>query len=174
MATKTYKREHGLTIEQLNAIELLVIGKTDKETAEAVGVNRVTITKWRLYDPYFQAELNRKRKEIWGSAVDKFRALLLKALNTIEKAIEEGDAKLAIEILRITGMDMAKGGNSLGTYLVGEPEAEKILEKLVEEKKRKEMLKAFPTPTDLEKKNILHELDELATRLEKLQARTGT
>jgi len=108
MATKTYKREHGLTIEQLNAVELLVMGKTDKEVAEAVGVNRVTVTKWRLYDPYFQAELNRRRKEIWGVVVDRFRSLLLKALNTVEKAIEEGDARTAIEILRMAGLDMTK------------------------------------------------------------------
>lgn len=174
MATKTYKREHGLTIEQLNAVELLVMGKTDKEVAEAVGVNRVTVTKWRLYDPYFQAELNRRRKEIWGVAVDRFRSLLLKALNTVEKAIEEGDARTAIEILRMAGLDMTKGGSSLGTYLVGETEAEKILEELAEAKRREAMFNAFPAPTDWEKKSVLDELEELATRLERLQARTGT
>ncbi|MEH7558846.1 hypothetical protein V7165_26250, partial [Priestia megaterium] len=70
-ATKSYKREQGLTIEQLNAIDLLVGGKTDQEVADKINVNRVTVTKWRNYDIYFQAELNKRRKEIWGASIDK-------------------------------------------------------------------------------------------------------
>jgi transposase len=51
MGTNGYIRQRGLTIEQRNAIDLLVTGKTDTETAEAVGVHRVTVTKWRNADP---------------------------------------------------------------------------------------------------------------------------
>ena len=40
-ATNSYKRLHGLTIEQENAINLLTAGKTDQKTADAVGVHRV-------------------------------------------------------------------------------------------------------------------------------------
>lgn len=47
MRTTGYVRQHGLTIEQRNAIDLLVTGKTDTETADSVGVHRVTVTKWR-------------------------------------------------------------------------------------------------------------------------------
>jgi hypothetical protein len=35
MGQKNYKREHWLTIEQLNAIDLLVTGKTDQAVADA-------------------------------------------------------------------------------------------------------------------------------------------
>jgi hypothetical protein len=63
--------------------------------------------------------------------------------------------------------------NTLETYLVGETEAEKILDELAEAKKREEMFNAFPT-ADWEKKSVLDELEELARRLERLQARTGT
>jgi len=35
-----------LTPEQLNAIDLLIFGKTDKEVAETIGVGRNTISKW--------------------------------------------------------------------------------------------------------------------------------
>lgn len=172
--TNANKSQHKeLSIEQLNAIDLLVMGKTDREVAEAVGVHRCTVTSWRLYNPYFQAELNRKRKEVWGAAVDRFRSLLMKALDTVEKALDEGDAKTTIELLRMAGLDMTRGGSTLGTYLVGEDNPEKILEELAEAKKREEMFRTFPPPTDWEKRNALEELEELARRLERLQARTG-
>ena len=34
--TNSYKREQGLTIEQLNAIDLLVIGKVDQDVADKI------------------------------------------------------------------------------------------------------------------------------------------
>ena len=75
-ATGRYKRRHGPTVEQLNAIDHLVHGATDQETAEAVGVHRVTVTRWRNYDVVFQAELNRRRREVWQVSTDRLRALL--------------------------------------------------------------------------------------------------
>jgi len=111
---------------------------------------------------------NRRRKEVWGAAVDKLRSLLLKALDTVEKAIEEGDAKVAIEVLRMAGMDMTKGGGTLGTYLIGADDPEQILEEITEKKALEERLRVFPPPTDWEKKKTLHELEELARKLEGL------
>ena len=67
MSQKNYKREHWLTIEQLNAIDLLVTGKTDQAVADAVGVARPTVTCWRLYDPHFEAALNQRRVVSLGS-----------------------------------------------------------------------------------------------------------
>ena len=166
--TDKKRQKETLSIEQLNAIDLLVLGKCDREVAEAVGVARQTVTSWRLYNPYFQGELNRRRKEVWGAAVDKLRSLLLKALDTVEKAIEEGDAKVAIEVLRMAGMDMTKGGGTLGTYLIGADDPEQILEEITEKKALEERLRVFPPPTDWEKKKPLHELEELARKLEGL------
>lgn len=65
----------NLTIEQQNAIELLVQGISDREVAEKINFARETVTRWRNENPYFQAELNRKRQEIWGAAQDRLRAL---------------------------------------------------------------------------------------------------
>jgi FixJ family two-component response regulator len=45
VATNDYRRLRGLTTRQKNAIDLLVRGTTDEETAGAVGVHRVTVTK---------------------------------------------------------------------------------------------------------------------------------
>lgn len=169
MATKSYKREHGLTAKQLVAIDCLLMGKTDREAAEVAGVNRVTITKWRLYDPYFQAELNRRRAEIWNAAVDRLRNLILKALDVVEKSLDQGDVKTALEIVKMSGLDMTKPGGDLGTYGIGPTEAEEIVEELVTAEKRKAWLKPIYAPSEREKMDFWSRLEELAQELQKLQ-----
>jgi hypothetical protein len=62
-----------LTPEQLNAIDLLILGKTDREVAEIVGVRRETITKWHK-NPFFMAELNIKREALWIDSKLRLRA----------------------------------------------------------------------------------------------------
>lgn len=52
-------KSRQLSVQQLNAVELLILGKSDREVAEQVGVTRQTVSGWRLHDPFFQAELNR-------------------------------------------------------------------------------------------------------------------
>jgi hypothetical protein len=160
---KNYKRQQGLTIEQLNAIDLLVTGMSDQEVADKVGVNRVTVTSWRLYDPYFQAELNKRRKEIWGASIDKMRNLIPKALETVENAIKQGDVKTALEFLKMAGMGDVFVGN------IGEDEPEKIIEKLAKEKEEKARFDLATHSREVYKKSVLDELDELADRLLRLQ-----
>jgi hypothetical protein len=113
-ATNGYKRQHGLTVKQENAIDLLVTGKTDGQVAEAVGLHRVTVTKWRLYDPWFQAELNRRRLDLWGVAAERLRALLPKALDVIERELDGPlPYAVALNVLKLTGLD--KAGPPTGT-----------------------------------------------------------
>ena len=131
--TSDYKREHGLTIKQENALDLLVLGETDAATAEAVGVNRVTVTKWRNYDPCFQAELNRRRQDVWGASVDRLRSLLPRALDALEDELQHGKqrGRLAIEVLRLAGLDRSgQNESSLETYGVGSPDADVIIDSL--------------------------------------------
>src|SRR5262245_53469627 len=87
--TAVYQRQHkrGLTMPQLSAIDVLVTGKTDKETAELLNLSRTCVTKWRLYDPVFQAALNRRRAEVWGSGIDRLRSLIPKALDVLAEAL---------------------------------------------------------------------------------------
>jgi len=134
------QQKEVLSIEQLNAIDLLVLGKTDRDVAEAVGVHRCTVTSWRLDNFHFQAELNRRRKEVWGAAVDRFRSLLLKALDIVEQALEQGDAKAALEILKMAGLDFSRSGDkTLGSYLVGGDTVEKIVDEAIAEERQREL-----------------------------------
>jgi hypothetical protein len=106
-ATPVYARQHSETptLAQQNAIDLLAAGKTDQETAELLELHRTTVTKWRLYDPVFQAALNRRRAEIWGATGDRLRSLLPKALDTLAAILDEPEnpsrLKAAVELLRL-------------------------------------------------------------------------
>ncbi len=96
--------EDKLSVEQLNAIDVLVLGKTDQETAKAVGVARETVNRWKNENPYFAAELNKQRKQLWGANGDRLRPLTTKAVDAIETALDAGDSKSAIEVLKAVGI----------------------------------------------------------------------
>ena len=64
----------------------------------------MTVTKWRLYDPWFRAELNRRRQDIWGAAGERLRAMLPRAMDAIEKELEQGDGKTAVQVLKLAGL----------------------------------------------------------------------
>jgi len=125
---KQDKSKQKLSVEQLNAIDLLVTGKTDQEVADLVGVSRSTVTFWRLYNPTFAAELNKRRKEVWGAAGDRMRTLLLKAFDVVESALNAGDIKAALEFLKVAGVNNIKLDN------IGPEEPEEII-KAEKEKK---------------------------------------
>jgi len=157
MPTKADKKQQkSLSIEQLNAIDLLVMGKSDREVAEAVGVHRTTVTGWRLYNPHFQAALNRRRKEVFGAAVDRFRSLLQKALDVVEGALEEGDPKIAMEVLKMAGF----GEMDIG--MIGSDDPEEIIAKEAEKE-------AFSIPVgDWNKQSVLEKLKKREKELMEL------
>lgn len=97
-------QDSNLSVEQLNAIDILVQGKTDQETALAVGVARETVTRWRNDNPHFAAELNKQRRLIWGTGQDRLRSLVSKAVDTIEAGLYAGDTKAAVDVLKAVGL----------------------------------------------------------------------
>ena len=100
--TKPDKTRQTLSLAQLNAIDLLVTGQSDREVAAAVGVTRQTVCGWRLYHPYFQAELNRRRDAVWGVAGAKFQNLLARAIDRLDGELEgEHGWRVALEIVKL-------------------------------------------------------------------------
>ena len=93
-----------LSVEQLNAIDVLVQGRSEQDTAETVGVARETVTRWRNDNPHFTAELNRQRRLIWSDSHDRLRALASKAVDTLETSLDEGDSRVALEVLKAIGL----------------------------------------------------------------------
>jgi hypothetical protein len=107
MPANSYARSnaHGLTLTQQSAVDLLAAGKNDTETADALKLNRVTVTRWRLYSPQFRAALADQRAAIWGASADRLRALISRALDALADALERADDKVtvALAVLKLAG-----------------------------------------------------------------------
>lgn len=104
---------------------------TDREAAEAAGVNRVTVTNWRNHSPLFAAELNRRRQELWACSADRLRSLLPRALDTLDEEMKTGKdrARIALEVLRLAGFERVAGkGGTLERYNVGPTTAEAFID----------------------------------------------
>ena len=93
-----------LTPEQETAIELLLQGQTDQAVADAIGRDRTTLWKWRTRVPSFMATLEARRQEVFGTAANRLRSLLDKAIDNIAKDIEDGDVKSSFELVKATGL----------------------------------------------------------------------
>jgi len=89
-----------LTPQQLLAIDLLLAGRSDTKAAAILNLHRVTITRWRLYNHVFQAELNRRRQETWGQAADRIRHILSKAVRVFQKQIASQDQQISFRAAR--------------------------------------------------------------------------
>ena len=69
-----------------------------------MGFARETVTRWRNDNPHFAAQLNRQRRLIWGNSHDRLRALASKAVDTLDLALQNGDARAAVEVLKAIGL----------------------------------------------------------------------
>ncbi len=96
---------HGLSPKQVTAIGCLIFGMSDERTAERVGVHRVTVTRWRLYDETFRAAFADRLGEVWQDTLDHVRALVPRAVDTLHWALDCGDertrVRAAIELLKL-------------------------------------------------------------------------
>jgi DNA-binding CsgD family transcriptional regulator len=96
-----------LTPEQLNAIDLLIFGKTDKEVAETLGIGRNTISKW-YKNAFFIAELNTRREALWVDSKRRLKTLVSEAVNVLTNGLHSSDEKIAItsavHILKTVGL----------------------------------------------------------------------
>ncbi len=128
--TKPDETRRALTVAQLNAVDLLATGKTDQEAAEAVGVTRQTVNGWKNTNPWFGAALNARRQDLWGVAVDQLRALLPRAVAVLADELEGGEqrARVAVDILRMAGLDRAKVPERLDTLLIGPTDPDAIVD----------------------------------------------
>ena len=138
-ATKCYQMLHDLTVKQQNTIDRLVAGDTDEQAAQAVGVHRVTISRWRSRNPTFQAALNARRQEIWCASADKVRSLLPKALDTLRWAMTNCNVQAAAIILKAAALDKLSPP--------GPTDPEKIFEAMVEARVKEKRAKRARTAT---------------------------
>ncbi len=80
-------------------IDRLVVGETVVDAAAAAGADRSTVHRWKREHWAFQAELNRRRRELHERLRHRLEALAERALDNIEKAVEAGDLKASQSVL---------------------------------------------------------------------------
>jgi hypothetical protein len=109
-------RPKELSIPQRNAIDQLICGRSDQETAGAIGVARQTVQIWRTENLLFQSELEKARAALWRVTAERLRGLMAKALDNIAKALDEGDVKASFELLKVTGLYGSPEINSVSDW----------------------------------------------------------
>ena len=109
-----------LTDRQLAAIELIASGATDTAVAEALHVNRRSVYRWRVEDPEFRAHLSKRRAELYANSVDRLRAMLNQALNTLEQQISDPYTTTSLRAAR-TLLVMARVGSAVAASEQNEP-----------------------------------------------------
>jgi len=91
--------------EQNRAIALLLLGASDRAVSEQIGVARTTIWRWRNHDPRFISTLNRERLAAFEAARARLHSLVNLAVETLEGALRNGDAKSALELIKIVSLN---------------------------------------------------------------------
>jgi hypothetical protein len=125
-------RPKALSPAQENAIELFLAGKGDTEVARILGIARETAWSWRREHPVFMATLQRRRAEVWGTAGERLRSLMAKAVDNIAGLVEVGDYDASVELLKITGLYRGVVNG------IGEQDPEKIIKSQAEAQVRRE------------------------------------
>jgi hypothetical protein len=92
-----------LSAEQLPAINLILVGKTFTDIAEMLGKDRHTVYRWRQ-NPHFISALNDHRKEIYEAGQMRLHGLLNKAITVMDQKLDEGNIKVAFEVLRLVNV----------------------------------------------------------------------
>ena len=176
MMSETTKldKTRQLSIEKESAIEHLLQGKSDRATAEAVGVSRQTVWEWRNHDPLFIAELNRQRYELWSEARERMKSLANRALDVVELQLGSDDPKSSLAAAKY----VLQGTQLLGeTKLnIGGPTTPDgvILEELQREARKELAAKADPRDRMLDIFRIEEEANVLAqSRLKGKMAEAG-
>ena len=173
-----------LSQEQMNAIEHLLQGKSDRAASEAAGVSRQTVWEWRNRDPLFIAELNRQRSELWKEAHQRLKSLANRALDVVELQLDSDDSKASLAaakyILQGTRLlgetDLPKSGPMTPEAIIMERLRSEARFELMEEDKKKprSLWPEFDPLREFNEIDFMQRVEDLArSRLEKAMAEAG-
>jgi hypothetical protein len=90
--------------DQQRAIALLAAGKSITESASTVGINRATIYRWLNHDPAFKAAYNQWQDHLQRTCHSQLLMMAEKATAAVFKALETGDAKTGLQLLKGMGI----------------------------------------------------------------------
>lgn len=92
-----------LNDKQYKAIELIISGYTDQETALEIGVSRQTVNQWKNQNNDFIITLGQRRKSIRDAIQDRTERLTFKALDVLYNSLDAEDMNVstALSILKL-------------------------------------------------------------------------
>ena len=93
----TDKREAAekvLKEQQMLAIPHILAGKSDAQVAEAAGVARETVNRWRNHDKAFQDELSQSRVAQVNAQVIALSSVNTKAIEVMEELLDSDDEQI--------------------------------------------------------------------------------
>lgn len=129
LASTESKELVKIPVDQRAALELLLTGKSITETARLTGVGRTTLYRWMKHDPVFQATYKQWHDQLQESCQSRLLALTDKATDAVEKALEAGDVRSALQLLKGMGM--------IRQRVIGPTEPEEAKKRMEIEKTRK-------------------------------------
>jgi hypothetical protein len=118
-----------LNDRQLLAIDAIVSGATDQAAADAAGVTRETVNRWSNNHPEFQAELNRRRKQLQDQRADVVRRTDLFVLDHLRQRVEEGDPEAIALWIKQRGL------NKIDTTVAGPLTSDDFIEDRVDRRR---------------------------------------
>jgi len=136
LAVTGERKDNGEKLEekQQAALDLLRIGISVAETARTTGITQQTIYNWLRHDPVFGAAYNRWHDEMEKGAQSRLLMMTEKAMDALEKALEAGNARAALQLLKGMGMFRQRE--------VGPTDPEQVRQTMeIERKKKKIALK---------------------------------
>lgn len=103
-----------LTPQQLEAVGLLLSGKTITETAAALGVARETVSRWRHTDAAFEAVYNEGLRSTWEAGRTRLEEARGKAIARLVELMEGDDPNLALKAaMALVRLDMPEPKGSV-------------------------------------------------------------
>jgi hypothetical protein len=78
----------SITARQERAIHALLAGQDDAAAAQAAGVTRPTVNRWKNHDADFQAAMNTARAELADGFLDGLRALYPDAIAALRDGLD--------------------------------------------------------------------------------------
>ncbi len=93
-----------LTANQEQALAALLTGSSVTDAAAAAAVDRTTVHRWLKDDVQFRAAHNRGRRELCQATEGRLLTLATKAMKCVETALDSGDGKVALALLKDLGL----------------------------------------------------------------------